>query len=676
MFSKKTILLLLLTSFFTKMNMAQTTCSALGQNPSTAFPVCGTSSFSQDSVPVCGGRIVPCPCPLTGLFLPFTDKNPFWYKFTCFTGGTLGFTITPNTLAEDYDWQIFDVTGHNPDDVFTDSTLFVACDWTAEYGVTGAAAAPLGNSLIECEGPGIPLFSSMPTLIAGHNYLLLVSHFSDSQSGYALSFGGGTAVITDPAQPHLKNSAAACDGTAANVKLNKKMKCSSLSADGSEFTITPPLATITLAKGIGCGSGFDMDSVSLTMNNPLPPGNYIITIQNGGDGNTLTDNCGAAIPVGENIPMTVYPFVPTPMDSLTTVKCAPGQLQLVFKKGIQCSSIAANGTDFIVSGPAPVTVSGAFATCSNGLTKVITVQLAFPIVTQGAYLVRLITGTDGNTILDECLQETPAGASLIFFTSDTVNADFTYTIRYGCKKDTVNYFHDGRNGVNYWKWNFDNTLTGNLQNPSVIYSSFGPKQTQLIVSNGVCRDTSAFIPVLLDNELKAAFEATAIVCPGDLAAFKDNSIGKIISWNWSFGNGKMSSLQNPPSQFYLPATINTDVPVKLIVQNNLGCRDSTLQKIKVAGNCLIAVPGAFTPNNDGLNDYLYPLNAYKVTNLLFRIYNRLGQLVFETQDWNKRWDGSFKGQGADPGTYVWMLHYTNTDTGKYVEQRGTSILIR
>ena len=90
----------------------------------------------------------------------------------------------------------------------------------------------------------------------------------------------------------------------------------------------------------------------------------------------------------------------------------------------------------------------------------------------------------------------------------------------------------------------------------------------------------------------------------------------------------------------------------------------------------ISVPGAFTPNHDGLNDYLYPLNAYKVTNLLFRIYNRLGQLVFETQDWNKRWDGSFKGQGADPGTYVWVLHYTNTDTGKYVEQRGTSILIR
>ena len=48
---------------------------------------------------------------------------------------------------------------------------------------------------------GVPSFSKMPTLIEGHEYLLLVSHFSDSQSGYSLSFGGGTANITDPVNP-------------------------------------------------------------------------------------------------------------------------------------------------------------------------------------------------------------------------------------------------------------------------------------------------------------------------------------------------------------------------------------------------------------------------------------------------------------------------------------------
>ncbi len=49
-------------------------CTTLGQNPSTAFPVCGTSTFSQSTVPYCGGKVIPGPCSATdGL----TDTNPF-----------------------------------------------------------------------------------------------------------------------------------------------------------------------------------------------------------------------------------------------------------------------------------------------------------------------------------------------------------------------------------------------------------------------------------------------------------------------------------------------------------------------------------------------------------------------------------------------------------------------
>jgi hypothetical protein len=58
------------------------------------------------------------------------------------------------------------------------------------------------------------------------------------------------------------------------------------------------------------------------------------------------------------------------------------------------------------------------------------------------------------------------------------------------------------------------------------------------------------------------------------------------------------------------------------------------------------------------------------------VYNRFGQRLFYTQDWTNKWDGSFKGQGADPGTYVWILQYTNIDTNLKVEQKGSVILIR
>ncbi len=652
-------------------------CTTLGQNPSTAFPVCGTSVFSQTTVPFCGGRSIQAPsCPRG----PFSDKNPFWYKFTCFQTGTLGFLITPNT-PEDYDWQLFDITGRNPDDVYSDPGLIVAYNWSAEFGITGTSAS--GSSLRECDGPGVPLMSAMPTLIAGRNYILLISHFTDTPNGYGLSFGGGTASITDPKEPHMESARAACDGIKATVKLNKKMKCTSLTGTGSEFTITPPLANVISAIALGCTASFDMDSLILTLDAPLPPGNYTINIKNGTDGNTILDNCDRGIPENESIPMIVYPLIPTPMDSISKLGCQPDEVQLVFRKNIQCSSIAPDGSDFditILAGSEPVTVVSASGNCNaDGLTPIIKVKLATalsgPIRTKGTYQIRLKTGNDGNTIIDECGQETPAGATLIFNTKDTVNADFSYAIKYGCDRDTINYFHNGNNEVNFWRWNFDRTRSSSLQNPAILYGTPGLKKTYLVVSNGICRDTSDTVSVFIDNEVKAAFEATPVVCPNELASFQNNSTGNIINWRWDFGNGITSNLPNPAPQSYNAPRVTTNVFPRLIVQNNRGCLDTAIQKIVLPNSCYIAVPNAFTPNNDGLNDQLYPLNAYKATDLLFRVFNRVGELVFETRDWTKRWDGRFKGQPADLGTYVWILTYTHIDTGKKVQQKGSTILL-
>jgi gliding motility-associated-like protein len=87
------------------------------------------------------------------------------------------------------------------------------------------------------------------------------------------------------------------------------------------------------------------------------------------------------------------------------------------------------------------------------------------------------------------------------------------------------------------------------------------------------------------------------------------------------------------------------------------------------------VPNAFTPNGDGKNDFLYPLNAYAATDLRFQVFNRYGQLIFETRDWTKKWDGTMNGQPMESGTYVWILNYTD-GSGKKLSQRGTTIMIK
>jgi gliding motility-associated-like protein len=674
--------------FIFYLTVAQTfaqTCDSLGQIPTAAFPVCGSSVFHQGTIVNCNGPdIAQRVCP-QGV----TSSSSSWYKFTCFQTGTLGFLLSGISSSDDYDWALFDITGQSPTAIFSNASLLVSLNI---YGVSSSAAAfpnsptgcvPAGTGNVHCAGsdPGNTPFNAMPTIIIGHNYLLMVTNYSQSTAGYDLTFTGGSASIKDPNEPHMINSRAACDGTKATIKLNQKLKCNSLTANGSEFTIEPKLANVIAATGYGCDSNYDMDSLILTLDAPIPPGTYKIYIDKkfATDGNTLLDYCDKPILDSEYIPMVVFPLFPTPMDSISKIGCAPDELQLVFRKNIDCKSIAADGSDFVVSlitGTTPVSVISASGNCSaDGFTPIIKVKLSAPIQTKGTYQIQLVTGSDGNTIIDECNQQTPAGATLIFNTKDTVNADFSYAIRYGCDRDTINYFHDGRNEVNYWKWNFDRTRGSSLQNPTILYGSFGEKKTYLIVSNGVCRDTTDTVKIFLDNEVKAAFEATRIVCPDEAATFLDKSIGNIVSWSWDFGNGNTSNLQTTSPQTYMHFNPTRDVYPRLIVQNNLGCFDTSTQKIIIPYSCYIAVPNAFTPNGDGLNDYLYPLNAYKASDLLFRVYNRVGQMVFETRDWTKKWNGKFKGQPADFGTYVWILVYTDTDTGKRVQKKGSTILL-
>lgn len=673
---KYVLLPLLILFVAAHVNAQGSRCTAIGQNPETAFPVCGVKKFTQNSVPLCGGREIP------GIKCPpgHTDMNPFWYKFTCYSTGTLGLLITPHDLSEDYDWQLFDVTNVPVSQVYTNTRLFVASGWSGESGLTGASNA--GTSLEVCGGFGKPLFSSMPTIQKGHEYLLLISHFVEtSLSGYDLEFSG-TGSITDPVIPQISNVVYDCTTPSIRVKLNKRVQCSSLAANGSDFALSGAAGpVITGASGVNCNNGFDFDSVVLTLSGPLPAGNYSVNLKTGTDGNSVLDPCGnagggAGVPP---TPLTVAPQLPSLLDHVVPVSCMPNTVRVVLNQAVRCSSIAPNGSDFVITGNTPVTIqSAAGAHCKSGsLTDTIELQLSNVIYNAGAYQVRLRSGSDGNTLLSECWQATPAGATLPFNTSDTVNANFTYTMTLDCEYDTVRLTHPGNNGVNSWLWSSDGVPFSTEQNPIKAYSVFGQHTLKLVVSNGTCSDSTT-TDILLDNELNADFAASAdILCPQESVTFTNKSTGKnIIGYRWIFGNGIMTTTPNPLPQTYPQLRNERDYPVSLIAQSAMNCFDTATHLIKVVPSCYIDVPTAFSPNGDGINDYLYPLNGYKAINLRFAVYNRLGQLIFESNDWRYKWDGTLGGRPQGIGTYVWMLSYTNKDNGQKVFKKGVAVLVR
>jgi gliding motility-associated-like protein len=231
--------------------------------------------------------------------------------------------------------------------------------------------------------------------------------------------------------------------------------------------------------------------------------------------------------------------------------------------------------------------------------------------------------------------------------------------------------------VNQWLWEFNGTDVSQAQDPPPqIYTVFGNETVSLKVSNGVCTDSMQAV-IALDNSIQAKFEGPMIMCPKDYAKFINNSTGITIStWNWIFGDGTTNDQQVPPDHLFPQPGEETKYIVTLVVGNSFGCTDTATQVIDVLKSCFIAVPGAFTPNGDGVNDYLYPLNALKAVDLQFKVYNRWGQMVFETTNWLVRWDGTMGGRPQPAGAYAWFLSYTDSDTGKRIFQKGTSLLIR
>lgn len=125
-------------------------------------------------------------------------------------------------------------------------------------------------------------------------------------------------------------------------------------------------------------------------------------------------------------------------------------------------------------------------------------------------------------------------------------------------------------------------------------------------------------------------------------------------------------------------SITTSLPglYWLEVTNNQGCtnKDTVIVSPK---DCMkgFFMPTGFTPNNDGKNDILKPIILGKVKEYQFWIYNRWGQIIFQTTDITKGWNGRLNGLPQDGNIFIWVCHY-QFEGEKREDKKGTFVLIR
>ena len=144
-----------------------------------------------------------------------------------------------------------------------------------------------------------------------------------------------------------------------------------------------------------------------------------------------------------------------------------------------------------------------------------------------------------------------------------------------------------------------------------------------------------------------------------------------INYIWS---SPTATINNPNSQD--PTVIlSTDANIYLKVTDAVGCVGYDSLFIKVYDGPTYWVPSAFSPNGDGLNDIFRVIPSGIATTIYLRVFNRYGELVFETNQWLKGWNGTYNGKPQPNGAYVWTVSGIDRDN-KRVIMKGTVILIR
>jgi gliding motility-associated-like protein len=239
------------------------------------------------------------------------------------------------------------------------------------------------------------------------------------------------------------------------------------------------------------------------------------------------------------------------------------------------------------------------------------------------------------------------------------NAGFTHDS--ACATDPIHFTDTSTivgGTIAYWDWDFgDETGISGVTQPSHSYASGGNYIVSLVVTSDFgCADTIADTLSIFPKP-NAGFsmlpDTGTILNP--VISFTDQSTpGGLSVWNWDFGDGNTSSVPSPTNTYSDTGTY----VVTLSVADTNGCSDTIIKTVDILPDYIFFTPNTFTPNGDGINDLFMPAGrGILETGYHFFIYNRWGDLLFETNDINEGWDGKANtgGKTVQADVYVWLI---------------------
>lgn len=392
--------------------------------------------------------------------------------------------------------------------------------------------------------------------------------------------------------------------------------------------------TSTSTSNIDPITGYDWtmhDGVQFSTANVSYPynvdGSYPVTL-------IVTTNFGCSDTVTQNI--TIFPL---PQPSFTAPSsCDPNAVNFQNTSVISSGSITGNSWNVV------------------GHPSITSTQLnpSLTMPTHGTYQVQLIT-TSNNNCVDSITQTIVVDPKPI--------ANFSIVNSEGCGPITASFTNlstIASGNISFNDWDFGNGFSSDV-NPSATFGVGLYDVTLIVTSDKGCKDTiTQFNGINSYPSPQAAFDNNPsfedISTP--FFQFTNMSQGYTFS-NWEFGDGATSTLTHP-GHLYVPEDAGF-YDVTLVVTNDLGCADTTVERVRIVGDHLIYIPNTATANDDGINDdfVIYGTNIIDAELLIF---DRWGEKVGHVKGWQGdrlSWNCTDRsGETLKQDTYSYKLNYT------------------
>jgi large repetitive protein len=277
------------------------------------------------------------------------------------------------------------------------------------------------------------------------------------------------------------------------------------------------------------------------------------------------------------------------------------------------------------------------------------------------------------------------------FTKDSLNFDLiiyqvpipsvTLTGASGCSPLTANFSLNATAiSSNTFDWTFGDGTTGNGSSGiSHTYINVGCYDVNLTITtiNGCVADSTFtdLVCVLPDPVAEFTFSPTTPSNLNNLVSFSNGSTGA-TTYNWTFGTYGTSTDTNPIHVFneVNASTFN----VCLTAESSNGCLNTICKPITFIEELQMFVPNSFTPDDDRFNPTFGPVWSKAITfeSYSFLIFDRWGEVIFESNDTSESWDGTIKGNIVQDGVYIWTIVAKGSGINSTKKYEGHVTVIR